>query len=171
LCEQSARWVDEETGQRMRCRFDKLHVDENAITELKTDQDLEPTTNRNKWRWYDWGYHRKAAIYLDAAYAIYRRNFTFRYVMVENNDDPRVTVWRIDTDSPAAEIGREETQGRGYRDVIREIQRCRSAGDWHAQWERGEQPFPLPEPVLARAEFEMGGAQELTMGGEPIGGL
>lgn len=155
LPEQSAIWTDVETGETMRCRFDKLCPEHSIIVELKTDRDADPTKNGNQWRWYDAGHHRKAAIYLDAAWAIFKRNFTFAYIYVENTDRPRVSYRELQVDDPAVMVGQDE-----YRETIRQIQRCRSTGVWLEEFEIGAHPHPVPGPVLANHPFTLTGAEE-----------
>lgn len=160
--EHKLAWTCPETGRDMRGTPDRLL--DGVIVELKTDQCIEPTTG-TAWRWYEAGYHRKAAVYLDGLYELTGRNHVFRYVFVETSNRPRVAVWTLETDSPAVMVGRDE-----YQETIRQIQECEQSGEWRAPWERGQTDYPLPGPVLARAEFMIGKREEvaLTMGGERI---
>jgi hypothetical protein len=157
--EQALLWRDDQTGRLLRARLDRLLLERGLIVELKTDQDCDPTKSRNRWRWREWGYHRKAAFYLDGAYAATGRNHTFKYVFVENTSRPRVSVYTLETDSPCVEQGREE-----YGQTILDIEACERAGDWREPWEIGEQPFPL--------EGHFGGEPlTITMGGVALEGM
>lgn len=148
-------FTEPETSTRMRARFDRFNMLRPAIVELKTARSLIPDIVRTEW--YRLGYHRKAAIHIDAARALIKQNVPFFYVFVESSDDPEpdVAVYRLDTDSPAVAIGRDE-----YTQALYALETATIASDFRSSWVRGDEDYPLPGYVLARAEFVIGGRED-----------
>lgn len=160
-------WTDEDTGADMRARLDRAFEADDVIVELKTDRDVRPYVEHNKWRWWERGYHRKAAIYLDGWHAVTGRNARLAFVFVENRlpprpgDLPRVAVRWLEPDSPATEAGRIE-----YGEALRALLRCRETGDWREPWEKQATAFEVPGAVLKR--HELGDDAPVTVGGERL---
>lgn len=152
------QWTDDDTGADMRARLDRVFEAEDVIVELKTDRDIRPHVQHNAWRWYDRGFHRKAAIYLDGYHAVTGRNARLAFVFVENNLHPRVCVRWLEPDSPATEAGRIE-----YGEALRSFLRCRESGDWREPWEKQATAFEVPGAVLKR--HELGDDEAITSGG------
>jgi hypothetical protein len=159
--ERVLHWDDSTTGAAMRARLDRVFPADDVIVELKTDRDIRPDRNSNTWRWYDRGYHRKAALYLDAWYAVSGRNARLAFVFVENNLRPRVCVRWLEVDSPATEVGRIE-----YTEALGKLLRCRETNDWREEWERGSTAFEVPGPILHR--HEVGLDDDVKVGGERL---
>ncbi len=152
-------WRDTYSGRLMRCRFDGLREAEDLIVEIKTDQDPDPDQPRNAYRWLGWGYHRKAALYMDAYLAITGRRPSFAFIFIENDADerfpPRVSVQTIRYDDPVITLGRsgDGDEHYGYRQAIDLVESYEGSGVYQAPWEREAVPFRLPAAVEKRMEF------------------
>lgn len=162
LREQSAAWTDEETGKLMRCRWDLVFPEQDLIVDLKTfssraGEDLLGDPHAFASHCDRYGYHRQAAVYLDAYYAVYRRNARLAFVFVEKHAEPRVSVQYVETDSPAAQVGRLE-----YRQGLAEIAECERTGDWRVPAERGVVGYALPEWKQRKYEYEEEGRADFS---------
>lgn len=143
-------WDDPSTGLACKARYDRAFADENLIVELKTTRNVHP--DRGVFDWMRRGYHRKAAMYLDAWRSVFDRNARLAFVMVENHYPYRCAVLWCDVDSPAVEIGRTGIERTtGYQHALREIHQAIQANDYSYPWEREGQPFRLSE-FVERAE-------------------
>lgn len=161
LPERVLHWTDEHTGADCRARLDRVFEAEDVIVELKTDRDIRPFQNTNTWRWYDRGYHRKAALYIDGYTASFGRNPRLAFVFVENSVRPRVCVRWLETDSPAVEAGRVE-----YVEALRAFLQCRETNDWREPWEKQATTFEVPGAILRK--YELGDEAPVTVGGKAL---
>lgn len=165
--ERVLEWDDPDTGIPMQARPDRrfaagAYEDEAVLVELKTDRDIHPYKKLNVWRWYDRGYHRKAAFYIDGYHAVFGHSPRFAFIFVENNLKPRVCVRWLECDSPAVETGRIE-----YRNALDAFLRCRESGDWREAWEKQSTAFEVPAQVLRQHDLL---EDEITIGGARVFG-
>lgn len=154
LREQTIFWTDEETGEPMRCRLDVLYLPglRPLIVDVKTIREgLLGNDRLFRAHCYQYGYHRQAAVYLDAYRACFGVNAVFAFVFVEKRAvRPAVAVKFAHVDDDATDEGRDgidEKTGEpvGYRPLLRQLQRLRASNDWRYDCERGVQPYNLPE--------------------------
>ena len=164
--EQVVHWDHSETGRHMRARLDELVLGDDTIVELKTGQ-VDPDDERNRWRWYRLGYHRKAYLYLDALRALTGRNGRIVHVFIESEAKrPRLFVTESFVDSPAVQLGEMEVL-----DALERLAAHEKANDWRNQWEAGAPgnvrgPLPLPAAKLREIEFDgLTGATEVAGNG------
>lgn len=158
--ERVLHWTDPETQTPMRARPDRIFLADRVVVDLKSDRDIDPDKVSNLRRWYEYGYHRKAAIYLDGLYEETGENFALAYVFVESTARPRVRVAWLETDSPAVEVGRAE-----YQDALAAFNRCRASGEWRHRWELDRVVHEVPEWVLRKHEI----IAEEIVGAEVVG--
>lgn len=146
--EVAARWTDAETGVQLRCKFDGIVG--RIIVELKTTRNADPNSLQMEREFYRLGYHRKAALYIDAYTAVMGHPpDMFVFVFVENTKFPRVSVRKVDPNSVEVATGRRE-----YRQAIREIMDRDKDDNWLEDWELEETWFSLER---ALPEWEMVG--------------
>lgn len=124
--EQSAFWVDEETGVVRRARFDWLRSPVKGkrllLTDLKTARSAEPEAFGKAVA--DFGYAMQAAAYIDAAIALgLDPDPAFLFVVVEKVEPYVVTVAELDAD--ALQIGRYLN-----RKALRVYAECRATDVW-----------------------------------------
>lgn len=160
LREQTAVWTCATTGRLMRCRMDLVFPERNLIVDLKTfssreGEDLLADPHAFAAHCFRYSYHRQAAIYLDAFYAVFRRNATFAFVFVEKHNEPRVSVQRVETDSIPAQIGRSE-----YLTAIESLAECEVTGDWRVPAELEVVDFAVPQ--WKRNQHEFSGEADYT---------
>jgi hypothetical protein len=155
-------------GRPMRCKLDRIIPSRDLIVDLKTCRSADPTDERNAWRWYGFGYHIRAFVYLEAYRQVYGRNACFVHVLVENEGAfPRITMTQSHVDSPAIVAGERETV-----ELLDALRKCEQSGVFAPRWDVRHplfQPgvFPLPGAILRENEFDDGPA--LTIGGEGVG--
>lgn len=123
--EVSAFWTDDETGVRLRARFDWLHRLRPVIADYKTAENADPRR-----------FHRKAAdLGYDVAAAVYRRGLTtvrgdddaplFWHVVQEKTPPYAVAVVELDADF--LRVGAERA-----RQAIGLYAACTAANEWPA---------------------------------------
>lgn len=153
--EASMFWTDEETGRPMRARLDRvLHgrVDRSgewspAVPDLKTTEHGLPI-RQTLATWHRYGYHRKAAVYIDGLKAITGKWYAMPLIGVTvHHERPRVFVRWLRPDDPATMIGRSE-----YRAALRAIGECERTGEWREPFElEVDAPFELPAWAVQQA--------------------
>ena len=144
-------WTDEETRRPMRAKLDRWLPVLQLAPELKTTEHTL-SMRQQQALWWRFGYHRKAAIYLDGLLAITGKTHAMPFVFVTvHATHPRVWVRWAQIDDPAVMIGRRE-----YRQALRDIAACEASGEWREPFElETGRPLELPAWVVNEA---IGGA-------------
>lgn len=145
--EASMLWTDEETGRPMRARLDRVIHDRLLVPDLKTTEHGLPI-RQTLATWHRYGYHRKAAVYIDGLRAITGKWYSMPLIGVTVHPErPRVFVRWLRPDDPATMIGRFE-----YRAALRAIAECERTGEWREPWElEVDAPFELPAWAVQQA--------------------
>lgn len=140
LHEASLVWVDEETGVKCKARLDALNPP--AVGDVKSTLNAHPA-QFEKAIW-NFGYHRQAAIYLDALAALGREDVTdFVFVAVEKSAPYDVIV------RPAGES--VIAAGRmAYKRALFTYKKCRETDTWpgYDGADGNLTPLELPEWAL-----------------------
>lgn len=122
LSEASAYWTDEEFGEPLRCRFDKIHPEAGIVVDLKYFSPL--TIKAVQGQIYREKYHWQGGWYLDGASAVLKRQIgTFCNIFVEEVDPFGVRVGFLS--EADLELARAE-----YRPLIAKYQKCRKENHW-----------------------------------------
>lgn len=121
---------------RIKCKPDCVIPSEGLIIDLKTTSDPHPDV----WRWSaeEYGYHRQAAIYLQAMEAYYGRQFRFLFGVVRSKAPYEVGVYELDDDS----ISRGWAQ---VESLIAEYAQRKREDDWKSEWQTGIYTLDIPE--------------------------
>jgi len=121
---------------RIKCKPDCVIPSEGLIIDLKTTSDPHPDV----WKWSaeDYGYHRQAAIYLQAMEAYYGRPFRFLFGVVRSRAPYEVGVYELDDDS----ISRGWAQ---VEDLIAEYAQRKREDNWRSDWQVGIHSLNVPE--------------------------
>ena len=148
--EQTILWHHAETGILLRCRLDRLiwhDAHTVAIVDLKTTKDPSPTAFAKAIA--NFGYHRQAAIYLDAVRALapeaelhyeliaVRSSAPFEtacYTLRETREGPDGST----LPGPLA-LGRAQ-----YTETLHELASRRKSNDWKSDWQIESMPIDLP---------------------------
>lgn len=138
--------VDPETGIVMRCRPDKLPEKGGIIVDLKTTRDCGPSEfGKDAGKF---GYHAKAAYYIDVCALLGVEIKHFVWVAIES-DAPEskepsleVAVYSLDHDSSEIEAGRIY-----YKKHLKELALCAKHDKWPMRCE-GIQKLQVPYYIL-----------------------
>ncbi len=128
--------VDSQDPIRIKCKPDCVIPSEGLIIDLKTTSDPHP----DAWRWSaeEYGYHRQAAIYLQAMEAYYGKPFRFLFGVVRSKAPYEVGVYELD----------EESIHRGWAQVeslIAEYAQRKREDNWRSDWQVGIHTLNVPE--------------------------
>ena len=128
--------VDDEDPIRIKCKPDCVIPSEGLIIDLKTTSDPHPDV----WRWSaeEYGYHRQAAIYLQAMEAYYGKPFRFLFGVVRSRAPYEVGVYELDDDS----ISRGWSQ---VESLIAEYAKRKREDNWRSDWQVGIHSLNVPE--------------------------
>lgn len=145
--EQSAYWIDPDTGLLCRCRPDFWRVD-GILVDVKTTEDASPEEFARSIAKYR--YHVQAAFYLDGVReTILQANEelvipeAFVFLAVEKKAPFAVATYVLTPE--AIELGRRE-----YKADLKRIAECTAADEWPAYSQKIEQ-IELPAWYMARA--------------------
>jgi hypothetical protein len=116
--EQAVRWTDTETGLPLKARWDIFGPP--RVIELKSASDPRPEAMLRAS--HRLGYHRQAALYLDAALAL-ERHCEHRLIAVGTTEPHAVVVYRLTDD--ALQRGHEDN-----RRTLQQLARCKNENDW-----------------------------------------
>ena len=121
---------------RIKCKPDCVIPSEGLIVDLKTTSDPNP----DSWKWSaeDYGYHRQAAIYIEAMQGFYGRTFSFIFGVVRSKAPYEVGVYELD--EPSIERGWSEVVA-----LIEEYRLRKQSGDWRSDWQIGVRSVSVPE--------------------------
>ena len=121
---------------RIKCKPDCVIPSEGLIIDLKTTSDPHPDV----WRWSaeEYGYHRQAAIYLQAMEAYYGKPFRFLFGVVRSRAPYEVGVYELDDDS----ISRGWSQ---VESLIAEYAQRKREDNWRSDWQVGIHTLSVPE--------------------------
>lgn len=121
---------------RLKCKPDCVIPNIGLIIDLKTTSDPHPDV----WKWSaeEYGYHRQAAIYLQAMGAYYGKTFRFLFGVVRSRAPYEVGVYELDNDS----IGRGWSQ---VEDLIAEYAKRKREDNWRSDWQVGIHTLNVPE--------------------------
>lgn len=128
--------VDDQEPIRLKCKPDCVIPSEGLIIDLKTTGDPHP----DAWRWSaeEYGYHRQAAIYLQAMGAYYGKTFRFLFGVVRSKAPYEVGVYELDEDS----ISRGWSQ---VESLIAEYAERKREDNWRSDWQVGIHTLNVPE--------------------------
>lgn len=128
--------VDDQDPIRLKCKPDCVIPSEGLIIDLKTTSDPHP----DAWRWSaeEYGYHRQAAIYLQAMEAYYGKPFRFLFGVVRSKAPYEVGVYELDEDS----IHRGWAQ---VESLIAEYAKRKREDNWRSDWQVGIHSLNVPE--------------------------
>ena len=118
--EKSVVWIDEETGVKVRVRFDAICAPY-AIFDLKTTTDARPEQFIKQAVRLD--YDLQAAMYSEAAYRHTGEKMPFNFVAVETAEPHG--VFMLPADESMLENGR-----RKFRRALATYKRCMETGQW-----------------------------------------
>jgi hypothetical protein len=144
-------------GQR---RLDRLIVRRGSlVADLKSTNDPSPDGFSRSI--YNFGYHRQAAFYCNAAQALLGSLPRFAFIVVRNEPPYEVAVYELEPEAIA--IGQHE-----IRESLRALSRAMATGEWSAPWEGpawertagGLQPPKINLPYWARKQGERALAKE-----------
>lgn len=124
--EQSAFWVDDETGIWCRARFDWLpnpRAGRLIIGDYKTS--VSASLDHIRKAVYSYGYHQQAPFYLDGARALDLADENAAFVFVVQMKTPPYLVTVVELDAEALDAGRE--LNRRARAIFRD---CTATGHW-----------------------------------------
>ena len=121
---------------RIKCKPDCVIPSEGLIIDLKTTSDPHP----DAWKWSaeEYGYHRQAAIYLQAMGAYYGKTFRFLFGVVRSRAPYEVGVYELDDDS----ISRGWAQ---VESLIAEYAQRKREDNWRSDWQVGIHSLNVPE--------------------------
>lgn len=120
--ELSLVWVDADTGVTCKSRLDKhLDIDDGTIIDLKSTSDASEREFSRAI--YVYGYHRQAAMYLDAAEALGLSVRHYAIIAVEKTRPYAVAPYRVTEGSIAA--GRDE-----LRRLMKRYAECVERDEW-----------------------------------------
>lgn len=117
--EGSIFWKHERTGIDLKARLDML--DGVLVYDLKTTQDASPEAFRESV--LNYGYHRQAAWYMDAARAAGVPVVSFIFVAIEKAAPYGVALYTLDPELLL--LGQAENES--HLDIYK---RCKDSGDW-----------------------------------------
>lgn len=116
--ETAYKWKDFETQTPMRCMFDAVCKDH--VVDVKTTRDLKGFAHSAE----RYGYHRQAAIYIDAAEAALEVDKLDHFIIaVGSQPSYPCIVWQLEKGSILQGMAE-------YRDTLRAIKRCEAEQDW-----------------------------------------
>jgi len=123
--EQVIRWRHE-CGLKLKCKLDKLLVDEfgNTVVDIKTSAD--PTPEAFKWSVKEYGYDIQEVMYLDGVHSLGRHKPTDFIFCVVGNVAP-YDVWCYTLGPRSLKAARDATD-----DLYCRLQRSLTTGDWLA---------------------------------------
>lgn len=128
--------VEGEEPIRLKCKPDCVIPSEGLIIDLKTTSDPAP----DSWKWSaeDYGYHRQAAIYLEAMQSLYAKPFKFLFGVVRSKPPYEVGVYELT----------QRSIDRGWSEVtalIEDYKQRKATGDWLSDWQKGIAEVDVPE--------------------------
>lgn len=132
-------------GTRIKSRLDKYIPAGKwpaTIVDLKKCRDA--SENAMERAINNYGYHRQAAMYLDAVESLTGEKADFILVCQEDTPPYAVAVYQVDEAS--IDIGRSE-----YRNVLAQMEQCQQSGEWPGYCTDIE-PIGLPAWRLKQAE-------------------
>lgn len=137
--EQTILWRHAETGLCVRARLDRLieiDADTQVILDLKTSTDPSPRAFGSSVAKF--GYHRQAAMYVDAFTAT-GLLADVHYVLAVVRSAPPYEVAFYQLEARELELGRMQ-----YEETMRDLVRRRETNDWRAPWQHGCASLNLP---------------------------
>lgn len=141
--EQSAYWIDEQTGELCRCRPDIYNHDMSVMADLKATTDAKASVWWKRVR--DFGYYVQDAFYRDGwELAGGGKVDGFVFIVAETDAPHAAAVYELE--APDVELGR-----RTYRDALDRWHACRSNDVWPA-YGSGVLPLSLDEWARRAAE-------------------
>ena len=119
--EQTALWIDPETGLPMKARFDVVNTALEAMVDLKSCECAHPDVFERSI--YGFRYYRQSGLYLDAAEILGIPARDPVIVAFEKKAPFGVITYRVRGD--AIQAGRDE-----LRPLIKRYAQCRAKGEW-----------------------------------------
>ena len=145
-CELSAVWNDPATGVRCKARFDRHSIDlpGGVIVDVKTTRDASRRAFERSI--FAFGYHRQAAMYLEAARVLDVPARHFVLIAIEKEPPYAVAVYRLT--EGAIDAGAEQ-----MRALLARYRVCRETGEWPGYPDE-VQDIALPPWAWAQAAEE-----------------
>jgi hypothetical protein len=132
--EKIIRWTDPDTGIVCKAKVDRLAPD-CPVIDLKTASD--PTPDGWAKAAANYGYHRQAAMYLDARwYGLDQSETDFLFIVVGTQPPYEVGVYSLGAE--AIDLGRRQNQK-----ALAELKVCKNTGVWKSRFHR-PQTVSLP---------------------------
>jgi len=155
--EQTILWHHPESGVLVRCRLDRVFgydAKTVLIADIKTTNN--PTESAFSRSIAKFGYHRQAAIYIDAIRALYGAEVQvhFDFIAVRTTFPFECAYYSLvecpgledgETSKGPIELGREQ-----YTRTLHDLARRRAENDWLSPWQR--EPVPIDIPPYAYKE-------------------
>lgn len=141
--EKEIYWTDSETGLEMKAKLDLVTPE--IVIDLKTTTDADPASFPRSASNY--GYHRQAALYLEALQLSGVGAEAFFFVCVEKVPPYAVSIFQATTDF--LEHGQQEN-----RALLSDLKTCFERNEWPGyEWKSPTGVHPLDLPPWAKTSF------------------
>jgi hypothetical protein len=132
-------------GEQFKTKPDCVIPSCKCIIDVKTCKNANP--DRWKWSALDYGYHRQAAIYIEACQVKYGQRFRFLFACVSKTYPFEVSV--IELDNSTIADGLDDTQR-----LVESYKRRMQNNDWLPNHSKGIVPLRLPRVLVPGYEEE-----------------
>lgn len=145
--EVSIAWIDRETEMLCKARLDMYLPGGEIIADIKTTRDIKPASFSSAVARF--GYHAKAAFYIDGMMALDKMVSEFDFLVVENQPPFDCGVCYLDCDSEEIEIGRSV-----YRSALNTYRDCKEKDVWPGHYQNTVMPVMLPKWMKGKGELK-----------------
>ena len=153
LIEAPLTWDHPTPGIPCRSLLDSVCINGRCplIADLKSAASVE-VSDFSK-RVFDYGYHRQAAFYIEAAKAVWDEELPFAFVVVQKT--PPYTCEVLELDAEYLELGHRENE-----EALSALLRCSETGDWHKPGWSDVKTVPMPYWAGKQKEWQYEPAEE-----------
>lgn len=130
-------------GQAFKAKPDCVIPQQRRIIDIKTCKSADP--HRWKWSALDYGYHRQAAIYIDACFKKYGEPFECVFACVSKSHPFEVSVIQLEDETIA--YGREDTHR-----LVESYERRMKDNDWLPEHSKKVVFVQLPGVLVSKNE-------------------